>query len=159
MPMSGRTVEPDEKNEGMDMRRGMVAVGLAMLCLVGCGGENSGGGTSTPPAQQAATPTFSPAAGTFTSAQTVTISDSTSGASIYYTTNGTTPTQSSTLYTAPIAISATTTIEAIASDAPSYTNSNVATATYTINLPAAATPTFSPAPGTFTSAQSVTLSD
>jgi glucosylceramidase len=133
---------------------------MAMLWLVGCGGGSGGGGNNNPPpAQQAATPTFSPAAGTFTSAQTVTISDSTSGASIYYTTNGTTPTTSSTLYSAPIAISATTTIEAIASDAPTYTNSNVATATYTINLPAAATPTFSPAPGTFTSAQSVLLAD
>jgi len=142
------------------MRRGIVAVGMAMLWLVGCGGGSGGGGNNNPPpAQQAATPTFSPAAGTFTSAQTVTISDSTSGASIYYTTNGTTPTTSSTLYSAPIAISATTTIEAIASDAPTYTNSNVATATYTINLPAAATPTFSPAPGTFTSAQSVLLAD
>jgi len=144
----------------MDMRRGIVAVGMAMLWLVGCGGGSGGAGNNNPPpAQQAATPTFSPAAGTFTSAQTVTISDSTSGASIYYTTNGTTPTTSSTLYSAPIAISATTTIEAIASDAPTYTNSNVATATYTINLPAAATPTFSPAPGTFTSAQSVLLAD
>ena len=144
----------------MDMRRGIVAVGMAMLWLVGCGGGSGGAGNNNPPpAQQAATPTFSPAAGTFTSAQTVTISDSTSGASIYYTTNGTTPTTSSTLYSAPIAISATTTIEAIASDAPTYTNSDVATATYTINLPAAATPTFSPAPGTFTSAQSVLLAD
>ena len=143
----------------MDMRRGIVAVGMAMLWLVGCGGGSGGGGNNTPPPQQAATPTFSPAAGTFTSAQTVTISDTTSGASIYYTTNGTTPTTSSTLYSAPIAISATTTIEAIASDAPTYTNSNVATATFTINLPAAATPTFSPAPGTFTSAQSVMLAD
>ena len=144
----------------MDMRRGIVAVGMAMLWLVGCGGGSGGAGNNNPPpAQQAATPTFSPAAGTFTSAQTVTISDTTSGASIYYTTNGTTPTTSSTLYSAPIAISATTTIEAIASDAPTYTNSNVATATYTINLPAAATPTFSPAPGTFTSAQSVLLAD
>jgi glucosylceramidase len=144
----------------MDMRRGIVAVGMAMLWLVGCGGGSGGGGNNNPPpAQQAATPTFSPAAGTFTSAQTVTISDTTSGASIYYTTNGATPTTSSTLYSAPIAISATTTIEAIASDAPTYTNSNVATATYTINLPAAATPTFSPAPGTFTSAQSVLLAD
>jgi glucosylceramidase len=127
-----------------------------MLWMAGCG---SGGGNNTPPAQQAATPTFSPAAGTFTSAQTVTLSDTTTGASIYYTTNGTAPTESSTLYSVPIAISATTTIEAIAVDAPTYTNSNVATATYTINLPAAATPTFSPAPGTFTSAQSVMLAD
>ena len=143
----------------MDMRRGIVAVGLAMLWLAGCGSGSSGGGNSTPPAQQAATPTFSPAAGTFTSAQTVTLSDSTSGASIYYTTNGTTPTSSSTLYSAPIAVSATTTIEAIAVDAPTYTNSNVATGTFTINLPAAAAPTFSPAPGTFTAAQSVMLAD
>ena len=143
----------------MEMRKGMVAVGLAMLWLAGCGSGGSGGGNGTPPEQQAATPTFSPAGGTFTSAQTVTLSDSTTGASIYYTTNGSTPTQSSTLYSAPITVSATTTIEAIAVDAPSYTVSNVATATYTINLPVAATPTFSPAPGTFTSAQSVALSE
>ena len=108
----------------------------------------------------AATPTFSPVPGTFTSAQTVTLSDTTTGASIYYTTNGTTPTTASTLYSASaqIAVSSTTTIEAIAV-ASGYTNSAVATATYTINLPPAATPTFSPAPGTFTSTQSVTLFD
>jgi subtilase family serine protease len=110
--------------------------------------------TITPPA---ATPTFSPAAGTFTSAQSVTISDATAGATIYYTTNGTTPTSSSTKYTGAISVSATKTLEAIAI-ATGTTNSAVVTAKYTITPPAA-TPAFSPAAGTFTSAQSVTISD
>jgi N-acetylneuraminic acid mutarotase len=106
----------------------------------------------------AATPNFTPAAGTFTSAQSVTITDATAGATIYYTTNGTTPTASSTEYTGAIAVSATETIEAVAV-ASGYANSPVASATYTINLPAAATPVISPAAGTYTSAQSVTITD
>jgi hypothetical protein len=85
-------------------------------------------------AQQVATPTFSVAAGTYTSAQSVTISDGTSGATIYYTTNGTTPTTSSSKYTAPIAVSSTETLEAIAV-ATGSTNSAVASATYTITAP------------------------
>jgi Chitobiase/beta-hexosaminidase C-terminal domain/Legume lectin domain len=107
-----------------------------------------------------ATPTFSPAAGSYNSAQSVTISDATSGAIIYYTTNGTMPTTSSTEYTGPITVSATETLEALAV-APGDTNSAVASAAYTINssLPSASTPTFSPAPGTYPSAQPVTISD
>lgn len=108
---------------------------------------------------QAAAPTFSPVAGTYASAQSVTISDATTGASIYYTTDGTTPTTSSTLYSAAISVGSTETIEAIAV-ATGYSNSAVASATYTIStLPVAATPTFSPAAGTYTSAQTVTISD
>jgi len=106
----------------------------------------------------AATPVISPAAGTYTSVQNVTITDSTTGASIYYTTNGTTPTASSTLYSGAISVSSTETIEAIAI-ASGYTNSAVASAGYTINLTAAATPVISPAAGTYTSAQSVTITD
>jgi len=79
----------------------------------------------------AATPTFSPAAGNYASAQSVTISDTTAGASIFFTTDGTTPTTSSTKFTTPISVATTTTIKAIAA-ATGINNSSVATATYTI---------------------------
>ena len=137
------------------MRESIFAIILGSLTLAGCGGSST---TPPPLTPTAAAPTFSPAAGTFTAAQSVTLSDSISGAAIYYTADGTTPTASSKLYSAAISVSSTTTINAIAA-ASGYNNSAMASATYTINLPAAATPTFSPAPGTFTSAQSVTLSD
>ncbi len=82
----------------------------------------------------AATPTFSPSAGTYTSAQTVTITDSTPGTTIYYSTNGTTPTAGSSVYSGPIAVSSTETIEAIAT-ASDFSDSAAASATYTINIP------------------------
>jgi hypothetical protein len=105
----------------------------------------------------AATPTFSPAPGSYNSAQSVTLSDMTTGAVIHCTTDGSTPTTSSPVCTT-LQVSTTTTIRAIAV-ANGYNNSAVASGTYTITLPAAATPAFSPAPGTYNSAQSVTLSD
>ena len=83
-------------------------------------------------------PTFSPAAGTYTSAQSVSLSDLVNNATIYYTTDGTAPTTSTgILYTngQPIEVNSTETVQAIAI-APGYTVSSVATATYTINLPA-----------------------
>jgi glucosylceramidase len=138
------------------MRKSFLVVGLAAFFAVGCGG--GGGGTITPPLNPAATPTFSPASGTFTAAQAVALSDSTSGASIYYTIDGSTPTLASTLYSKAIAVSSTMTIKAIAA-ASGYSASAISTAAYTINLPAAATPEFSPAPGPYPTAQMVTLSD
>jgi len=120
------------------------------------GGTASGGGGTT-----VATPTFSPAGGTYTSTQSVSISDSTSGATIYYTTNGNTPTTSSTVYSGTISVSSTTTIKAIGAK-NGDTTSGVASATYTINSgggTTVATPTFSPAGGTYTSTQSVSISD
>ena len=80
-----------------------------------------------------ADPTFSPAAGTYTSVQNVEISCETEGATIYYTKDGTTPTSSSTEYTGAISVDETMTIKAIAiKDSKS---SSVVSAVYTINLP------------------------
>jgi hypothetical protein len=105
----------------------------------------------------AATPVFSPVAGTYSSAQSVKITDTTAGATIYYTVNGTTPTTSSTKYTAAITVSATETIKAIAV-ATGLTESAVASATFAIEKPAA-TPVFSPAAGTYSTIQTVKITD
>ena len=102
-----------------------------------------------------AAPAFSPKAGTYSSAQSVSITDATAGAAIYYTTNGATPSTSSTLYTGPIVVSSTETLKAIGVET-GYRNSTVATAIFTI---AAAVPVFSPRAGTYTSAQSVSITD
>lgn len=85
-------------------------------------------------ASAVATPTFSPAPGTYSSSQSVTISDATPNSAIFYTTDGTTPTVTSTQYSGPIAVSSTETIEAIAV-ASGFANSSVAPAMYTISLP------------------------
>src|SRR5579863_1322060 len=86
----------------------------------------------------AAAPTFAPAPGTYSSAQSVTLSDTTPGVTIYYTTNGTTPTSSSTPYTGAIPVSSSMTIEAIAV-ASGYGSSPVASGTYTIGSSTTAT--------------------
>jgi N-acetylneuraminic acid mutarotase len=107
----------------------------------------------------AAAPAFSVATGTYTSVQTVSIADATAGATIYYTTNGATPTPAnSAVYSRPIMVATTETISAIAV-ATGYSTSAAASAQYTINLPPAATPVFDPAPGTYTSPQWVSISD
>jgi len=101
------------------------------------GPEYYGGpaGSFIPPNSQAAAPAFSPAGGTFSSAQSVTISSSTSGASIRYTTDGSTPTSTSgTLYAGPVNVAATLTLKAIAFKS-GLADSAVTTATYTV-LPA-----------------------
>jgi N-acetylneuraminic acid mutarotase len=86
------------------------------------------------PIQAAATPAFSVASGSYAPPQTVTISDATAGATIYYTTNGSTPTTSSAVYSAPLTVSSTETLEALAA-ASGFANSAVASATYTMVSP------------------------
>ncbi len=81
----------------------------------------------------AAAPSISPNGGSYTSVQTVTLADTTPGATIYYTTNGTQPTTSSATYTGPITVSSSQTIEAMAV-APGYVQSATSSAAFTINL-------------------------
>lgn len=59
-------------------------------------------------------PTFSLAEGYYKTAQTVTMNCATDGATIYYTEDGTTPTDESTEYTGAITVSTTKTIKAVA---------------------------------------------
>ena len=105
------------------------------------------------------TPAFSPAAGSYSTPQSVTLSDATTGAVIYYTTDGTAPTTASTVYNGAIAAGAgTTTIQAIAVASGSSPSAG-ATAAYVVTLPVTAAPAFTPAAGTYTTPQSVTLAD
>ncbi len=86
--------------------------------------------------QTTATPLISLPTATYTSVQSVTITDATAGSTIYYTVDGTTPTSGSTAYSGAIKVSSSETLSAIA-EAVGYSPSAVASATYTIKLPAA----------------------
>ena len=101
-----------------------------MLLIQSCGGGSSAPLPPPPPPPAAATPSFWPIAGTDSPTQ-VTLSDATSNSTIYYTTDGSTPTASSTAYTGPVTVSSTTTVKAIAT-ASGYSASAVASATYTV---------------------------
>jgi DNA-binding beta-propeller fold protein YncE len=79
----------------------------------------------------AATPTFSPGAGTYTSTQSVTISCTTPSSTLYYTTDGSIPTASSTPYTTPVSVAFSETLNAICT-AAGYANSAVGSAIYVI---------------------------
>lgn len=87
----------------------------------------------------AATPVFTPPGGSYTTAQSVTITDATRGSAIHYTIDGTTPTSASPVYSSPISVTATKTLKAIAI-APGFAQSGVGTAVYTFNQPTAPTP-------------------
>ncbi len=126
---------------------------LAAAVLAACGGSSGGGETPT-----AATPVFTPGTGTYSVAQAVVISTTTPGATIHYTSDGSTPTTGSTVYSAAVPVSTSATLKAIAT-APGYATSAVGTASYTINTAAvqAATPVITPGTGSYTAAQTVTM--
>ncbi len=112
---------------------------VTVLLATACGGKNpiqtptlQAGATASSSRNRVATPTFDPVAGTYSSAVSVTLSDATNGVAIYYTTDRTTPSKASTLYTRPITVSSTTTIEAVATK-NGFSDSAIASATYTIS--------------------------
>lgn len=114
---------------------GFVLLAGSMLCACGGGGSSSGSTGSNPtppPPTPAATPTISTAAaqgGAFI----VSIADTTSGATIYYTLDGSAPTTSSQVYQAPFLISSSMTVNAIAA-ASGDANSAVATQNISANV-------------------------
>lgn len=82
--------------------------------------------------ESVATPVFSLASGNYNEVQTLTITTETEGAQIYYTLDGSTPTTQSTLYEAPITLSETVTVKAIAVK-EGMSNSVMVSATYTFH--------------------------
>ena len=116
--------------------------------------NSSKGNSGTPVMQTVATPAFSVASGAVVSGTSVTITCSTEGAKIYYTTDGTEPTAESTEYKAAISVTAAVTLKAIAVKS-GMNDSAVASASYTIKV---ATPAFSVASGAVDSGTEVTIS-
>jgi alpha-tubulin suppressor-like RCC1 family protein len=101
-------------------------------------------------------PVFSPVPGGYLSPITVTISSGTPGAAIFYTLDGTDPTQSSTPYSQPLSLTSATQVRARAY-LDGYPASAVTTGDYYPNLGVLPTPTIAPAAGTYTSEVSVTV--
>src|SRR5262249_33012234 len=96
-------------------------------------------------------PTIGPAAGSYTTNVTVTLSAAVG--SIRYTTDGSTPSDTSPLYTGPFLVSASGTVTARAFE-PDYAPSASVSAAYTIVV---ADPVFTPTSGTYTAGQTITL--
>ena len=133
--------------------------------------NSSKGNSGTPVMQTVATPAFSVASGAVVSGTSVTITCSTEGAKIYYTTDGTKPTASSTEYTSAISVTSAVTLKAIAVKS-GMNDSAVASVSYTIssgNIPEGfvevkgttitGSESWTPTSDVFVSGRSITISD
>ncbi len=81
-----------------------------------------------------ATPAISPNGGNYSGSVSITMQTATSGALIYYTTNGSSPSQSSTLYTGPITVANSATVKAKAFES-GYISSAESSASFTVATP------------------------
>ena len=121
---------------------------FCLAVIVGCGSYTH---------QYIAPPSFSLPSGTYASQPTLTITDSNYGVNLYYTSDGTMPNTSSHLYTAPISLSESMIIQAIACQSSDIC-SNVTS--YTYNMPPYASgPVFDPSAGTYVTTQNVEIKD
>jgi len=103
-----------------------------------------------------AAPVFTPGPGAYAVAQDVAVTTATAGAAIRYTTDGSTPTETAgIIYTGPVRIAASLTLKAVAYQT-GWMTSAVTSGGYTIGQTVAA-PVFSVPPGTYASAQDVTI--
>ncbi|OGF45308.1 MAG: hypothetical protein A2231_11305 [Candidatus Firestonebacteria bacterium RIFOXYA2_FULL_40_8] len=133
---------------GLDSANNIYAVGWTTSALFPTAGtapmpvQSANGGASgtydgfltkisAPSPAQVVTPVITPAAGTYTGSVTITMNTGTSGATIRYTTNGTAPDGSSTLYTAAFTQATTVTLKAIALKG-GMTDSTTVTSAFTI---------------------------
>jgi Chitobiase/beta-hexosaminidase C-terminal domain len=164
---SGITVAPSVTPGMVSEAKAATATGIQTATTTWTGGTTPWFGVIVPlksigAALVVATPTFSPGAGKYSSAQSVTIKSATSGATICYTTNGIPPAANTpgTCSTGTklanggrVRVGVSETLQAIGTKS-GLTNSPVARAAYVITV---ATPTFSPGAGKYSSAQSVTI--
>lgn len=107
---------------------------------------------------QSAPPVISPSTGTYSSAQTVTITQTGVPGNIRYTLNGTEPTETSTLYSGPFSLSTAMTVKAKIFPSNGWSASSAANATLTFNYGTLSPPSASPAAGVYADAQLITLS-
>jgi hypothetical protein len=120
---------------------GSTPAGTYTITATGTGGgvtktTNFSLGVNSPTVTTVAAPTITPNGGSFTGSVSATIQTATSGASIYYTTNGSTPTQSSTLYTGAMNLTSSATVKAVAFKSGSNPSA-VASASFTVVTPPA----------------------
>jgi len=108
---------------------------------IGCatGVPTAGDSPKTSGVNTTATPAIQPSGGTFTATQSVSITDSTANATIYYTTDGSAPTSASPVYSGSFSLTSVTTVQAIAS-AAGYNNSAVTNAVFKFQTPTATFP-------------------
>ncbi|MCD1258977.1 fibronectin type III domain-containing protein [Paenibacillus athensensis] len=153
-PLTSTIIYDPEDNtwtSGPAMNVGLIVPEVVLLqsgdVFVAGGSGNSGPTNHSEtyhPTPRTSMPQPSVAAGAVSPGTNISLTTYASGTTIYYTTDGSTPTTSSTVYSGAITVNGAMTIKAIANRS-GWGSSRVMTAAYTLNLPSAAKPTASPA--------------